>query len=542
MAYLNSFRLIKNKQRKILIITTLAVFILIVISELLKGNMTNNEPGKLLLARQYVDPGWIPQDFYINQPQKYQIIFQFIFGKLSMATGFLATSIIGRLTYYLLFALGVTLLSAEIGINFYSLLLATILFLNKQGMIAGEWIIGKLGPKGFSYAFISIALWLVLKRYYIPMAIILGLATSFHVLVGGYATISIALFLVLQILSRQIECPSLRKIGAMFIVYIVFGCFSIIPIFQHFNSSSVDSIDSHFTASYIYVFLRNPHHLNPLAWSIKMWLWLVFYISLATLICFLIHQNKFPFNSSYLSRQQKSACSQLSIFALIALIPFVLGLVISPIDRDGKFLQYYPFRFGDAILPMIACLLSCRALECSFSPIKARKVFISFCAVLVAMTYVYRGIVFIGQAFALQGFPWNYPNGIRSNGKALFTWIKDNTSENSIIISPPAKFNEFTWLSERATVAKFKHVPSDDAAIHVWYERLNDLAGNPTKWKKVGFAASKQLNDGYENLTTRQVKSLMLKYKAKYFMTASHHQLDLPIAYQDREYIIYSSY
>ncbi|KST64059.1 DUF6798 domain-containing protein [Mastigocoleus testarum] len=541
MASLNSSRLIKNKQRNILIITSLAVFTLIVISELLKGNMTNNEIGKLLLARQYVDPGWIPEDFYINQPQKYQIIFQSIFGKLSMATGFLATSIIGRMTYYLLFALGVTLLSAEIGLNFYSLLLATILFLNKQGMIAGEWIIGELGPKGFSYAFISIALWLVIKKYYIPMAIILGLATSFHVLVGGYATISIALFLVLQILSRQIECPSLRKIGAIFIVYIVFGCFSIIPIFQHFTSSSVDSIDSRFTASYIYVFLRNPHHLYPLAWSIKMWLWLVFYISLATLICFLIHKNKFPFNSSDLSSQQKSACSQLSRFALVMLIPFVLGLVIFPIDRDGKFLQYYPFRFGDAMLPMITCLLFCRALECSFPHIRVRKIFLSFCAVIVAMTYVHGGFIFIGQAFALQGFPWNHPDGIRSNGKAMFAWIKDNTPKNSVIISPPAKFNEFTWLSERATIAKFKHVPSDDATIQVWYERLNDLSGNPNKWEKVGFAVREQLNDGYANLTTRQVESLMLKYKAKYFMTASDHQLDLPIAYQDQEYIIYSS-
>jgi hypothetical protein len=43
---------------------------------------------------------------------------------------------------------------------------------------------------------------------------------------------------------------------------------------------------------------------------------------------------------------------------LISLIPFVLGVAIAPFDSQGRFLQYYPFRLADIMLPLTpACYL-----------------------------------------------------------------------------------------------------------------------------------------------------------------------------------------
>ena len=51
----------------------------------------------------------------------------------------------------------------------------------------------------------------------------------------------------------------------------------------------------------------------------------------------------------------------------------------------------------------------------------------------------------------------------------------------------------------------------------------------------------KALTDGYAHLGTDQMKNLMGEYQANYFVTRLGQQLDLPIAYQNAEHILYTS-
>jgi hypothetical protein len=75
-------------------------------------------------------------------------------------------------------------------------------------------------------------------------------------------------------------------------------------------------------------------------------------------------------------------------FALISLIPFAIGLIIAPFDRERHFVQYYPFRF----------------------PGPQQKV---------------------------------YPDQ-----KEMFDWLKGNTPGVSTVVSCP-DMDQFSWLSER---------------------------------------------------------------------------------------------
>lgn len=58
---------------------------------------------------------------------------------------------------------------------------------------------------------------------------------------------------------------------------------------------------------------------------------------------------------------------ELAEFTLISLIPFVAGVAIAFFDHQGTWLQYYPFRFGDMMLPLTTSLLLACNLETKFS-------------------------------------------------------------------------------------------------------------------------------------------------------------------------------
>src|SRR5687767_6829325 len=85
----------------------LAVFIFISFGFVLLENMGfTNEVDVLPLARQFAQPDWMPNDWYLNQPPGYRVLFSSLVGPLLATWGFLATSIVGRLVCYGLIAAG----------------------------------------------------------------------------------------------------------------------------------------------------------------------------------------------------------------------------------------------------------------------------------------------------------------------------------------------------------------------------------------------------------------------------------------------------
>ena len=269
----------------------LAVMAFLSLWLLLKLNMTGNEVDVLPLARQYADPTWIPGDWYLNQPPGYRMLFQTLFGRLIVSWGFLATSITGRLLNYGLVAAGLVFIARNLGLNLLLLLLAITLFFyphyyrgfagsigllqvgninwvallllllaiglmlagkklgiglqfpllllavslfliadNGQGLVAGESLTGGLEAKVFAYAFVLLAIGLMLRGRNRPMALLLGLATSFHVLVGGYAFLTVLGWLVLR---RKTRLLNLREFGLILLLYLAGSAFAIGSVLDH---------------------------------------------------------------------------------------------------------------------------------------------------------------------------------------------------------------------------------------------------------------------------------------------------------------------
>lgn len=516
---------------------------------LLNDNMgLFNEANMLPFARQHIDSNWIAQDWYLNQPPGYRVPFIVVFGRLAEAWGFLATSIVGRLLCYAFIASALVFLSRKLKLSTPLLLLAIALFLyintgtsgaaGEQGAAAREWLFGGVEPKMVAYGLILYAIAALFTDRLLRAALLLGLATTFHTLVGGWAFLSALGWLVLW--RRSLLLSDLRRLGLFFVFYAAASLFALQPILEQISAPKAIA---RFPASFIYVYLRTPHHLNPLAWDAGWWLKpVILLLTLGFSVFVLQRQAKRtdkPASPAHLVRVR------LVTFTLVSLIPFALGLLIAPFDQQGKFLQYYPFRFGDLMLPLNTCLLFACALEQSFADGQARKVLISVCVILLSLTCALQAIAFGTQAFALQDFP-SHPQEINSAGKEMTMWIRHNTPKAAVFVSSPVDLANFNWLTERATIAKFKLVPPTAVGVAEWLERLTDLSGRVDPWTDLSrtqdnsVSIGNKLTKGYKTLTTAQAIALMDKYQAAYFLTDSNHRLKLPVTHHNDEYTLYT--
>lgn len=508
-------------------LSTIILLAFLCLRLLLRDNMgAGNEVDVLPIAKQYVEPTWIPGDWYLNQPPSYRMLFQRLFGWLIVSWGFLTASIVGRLICYSLVAWGLVLIARQMGLHLLTLLLAMRLFLtNNQGAIAGEWLVGGFETKAVAYGLVILAIACMLRRRYSLMALLLGLATSFHVLVGGYTFITAIGWLLLRYKTRS---PRLKDWGWMLMMYLA-GSIPVLPavIQQIFTPKPTGDVAS----SYIYVFLRLPHHLNPLSWNARSWLMVIAYLALLVIsvafICF--------YRPSEDLSKQRNVCVELLEFTLISLIPFAIGLAIAPFDSQGRFLQYYPFRLGDIMLPLSTCLLFARAIQHFFTVKTKQKEFFITCCVFLSVVVIASSVKLPNNISDISQFPKKLPEET-SASQDIYAWVKNHTPKDTTFISSPIDLLNFTWLAERPIIAKWKFLPQTASGIREWYTRMSDLVGV----EKLTYTKQENFTEAYERLTTDQVKALMVKYKSPYMVTKVQHQLNLPVAYRNKTYVIYT--
>jgi hypothetical protein len=526
---------------------TAIILIFLCLRLLLDSNMSGlvwNEVDVLPLAKQFADPDWIDNDWYLNLETGYRYLFQVIFGWLIVHLGFLATSIIGRLVCYTLVAWGIVLLGQKLGLSLSYLLLATIAITYQgylQGAIAGEWFVGGLEAKAVAYGLILLAIPLMLQRKYVLITLLLGLATSFHVLVGGWAFLTTLGWFCLHPKERLLK---LKHKGWLLIIIYLIASAGAIPgsLQQLLSSPPLGNV----SPSFIYVFLRLPHHLNPFAWHPLLWLRLIIYLTIWT-GC-MIYLKKKADEQGW--KPEDYARFELSEFTFVSLIPFVAGIAIAFFDHQGTWLQYYPFRFGDMMLPLTTSLLLACTLKTKFSLQKPRLrlLLISLlgCILFTQVTFFSQQATTLRVRFAIasQDFPAQQQD-VDPQWKLMSGWIHNHTAEDEVIISHPWKLANFTWMTERATIVKLKLFPQTKDAIVEYYQRLNDLSGGAVA--RIYFGDEeldqrktvKAISAGFSRLNTSQVQQLMTKYESNYFLTNESHHLNLPIVHTQTPYILY---
>jgi len=518
-------------------ITILAVTALICLQVLLTevmGDKGSNEVDVLPLARQYADSNWLPQDWYLRQPPGYRLLFQALFGWLIVNWGFLLTCLVGRIMCYSLVAAGIVLIGRRMGLSPLLMLLAIAFFLQNQSLVAGEWLVGGLEAKSVAYGLVLLAIGLMLEGRYLLMALLLGLATSFHVLVGIWAFLTVLVWLVLK---QKSFLTGIQFFGLFVPLYFTASAFGIgAAVKQLITPTPTGSV----LPSYVYVFVRLPHHLNPMSWPAGWWVKPLAYMLVLTLSIGILwyQQSK---KSLQLSREHVARI-RLAEFTLLSMVPFIVGLAISPFDSNGSLLQYYPFRLGDVMLPLNTCLLFACVLKETL--MGKRRWLLLICILLLSWKCSTQSVSFKNQLLALREFPSQEQN-VDPQWRALCTWIRDYTPRDATVLTPPVEFSNFTWLAERASIVKFKLFPQNKQGIPSWYERISDLGGDLSKWLQATpthriSQFEEILTHNYNHLATDEVKSLMVKYHSNFFVAHAQQQLDLPIVYSNSLYTLYT--
>ena len=497
-----------------------------------------NELHHLPLSRNFVEPSWLAGDIYYSEPSGYRLLFQLIFGPLTTAVGFLATSIIGRIFGYLAIAVGLWTLSRRLGIRLLTLLVAIGLFVyvrRPQGVMAGEWLMGSVEPKVFAYSAVFMALSAAFVGRYLWMTAWLGIAASFHALVGGWSSIVMLLWLLWR--RRDVLLDGRRWLAAL-AIYGVTSVFALTAVLTQVLSPVEES---RVLPSYIYSFLRNPHHVNPMAWPLDEWLLLVAYLVVfgGSVFYVLVKQD----NSDLPRTETTEYRSDFVCFVLCSLILFGAGILVAPLDRNGQILQYYPFRVGDLMLALGASLFLALALEKVL--FRHRRGAIAL-TLIILIGFGAEATRFYSYGMALRDFPGD-EQGVNPELKSLGIWIKQHVPEGELVISPPVQLDQLAWLSERPAVAKFRFVPSASSAdVDAWYERMSDLGGGIDLLSYVDRRSDARrkvrgaLSDAYNGLSTAQISNLMDKYQSSYAVTVVSQQLELPVLYENARYRLYT--
>ena len=461
-----------------------------------------NEADKLPLALQRIRPDWLPGDWYLNHPQPHQWLFLELAGRVLNSLGMVAGAVVIRCSGYALWCWGMAGVAAELGLGLPWLLAGLALWLPRQGMVAGEWMLGSAEPKTFAYGLLLLAFVSWRRSCSGWAGLQAGLACSAHVLVGGYGALSLAALAWLR--SAQLRMRWWPAIAAALV-----GAFALYrPVLGRLVQLATPAPANPLRMSpiWLYVPFRHPHHLVPSTWG-RGWLLVVVVLLGWMVVGHWLRRAAV----TRLSEHELEACRDLWRWSALALVPFGVGLLLSLVDADGFALQLYPFRLADTLLPLTLVLLGARALQAlvvergrlsrSLQPIGAVAV---AALLLLAAVLTSRGAVLRpGQAFALP-----------PEKAMLYPSLMASTPHGARVLTPPGGFSDLALRTSRSPVVQFRQVPGSMGLLGEWARRLADLAGGAHQLREGpgGAAAERRLMTAYTRLNSQDLALLARRY------------------------------
>lgn len=502
-----------------------------------------NESHYLTKAKHAWDTSWCSGDLFLSSSFSHWLFYA-LTGWLNEFLTLSQVAWVGRFATWTLIAFAWQRLNESVslkrGMSVFSA--ALFLLLNERFHLAGEWVVGGFEAKGFAYGFVILALASFVKRKPAHVWILLGVATAFHVLVGGWAWIAVALALMIERYQSLSE-PSLseprssesklnfttsfpsRANLTWFLIGIGISLVGVVP--PLIADQSATGVEAN-AASLIYVNERIAHHLNFAAFPAAN---VVRFLALTLAVLWAATQLKRRWNLS------TNDWRRVLLFAIGSLVISFSGMVLSGISEQGEsaaawsysLLRFYWFRLADFAVPASLSLACCLMLRELFRDANAdsssgaansgssglgRKICIGvfMTAILGATTAMicerYADIRPRADRLSLPTYDDNSKRTIDTyeNWKRVCFWARDNTSEDAVFITPAAQ-QTFKWYAGRTEVVCWKDVPQDAAAMIEWRQRVLEL-----------YEPQRRYETGLMSYSDDQLRSLAQRYKATHMI------------------------
>lgn len=462
-----------------------------------------NEPHYLGKAKHYWSPEWCKGDFFFESADAH-LVFFWTFGWVTKFFSLTTSAWIGRIAVWTLFAASWrSLVRTVTGVPWGSFLSTAILLPTIQfAHLSGEWLIGGIEAKGFAYAFVFWGIAKAVEKKWNSVWPLLGIASSFHILVGGWAVIAC---LIAWCLHRKSDELSILQLAVWLVLG---GCCALpglIPAIQLTAQATTEELRE---ASVTYTFRRLSHHLVFHRFHLTRWCYF------GVLIIAWWFATKWSPAIQQLQRLKSIVIGSLVIAAggiavdyLLRPMPNAAPELIAKFEGlRANLLRYYWFRLSDVLVPAgfsIALVASLKhgvpasdsttprdsaASDDSVSsgdtrPSKLRYAFpiaLLFAAIGIGMAMGSHGVR--ARSLSLQQQNWRvFPPEISdeqvdADWLDVCVWIRDaqNTPTTSLFLTPTRQ-QTFKWSAHRPDVVTWKDVPQDAGSLIEWWKRRKEV-------------------------------------------------------------------
>jgi hypothetical protein len=494
-----------------------------------------NESHYLCRLKHYWDPSWCVGDLFLDSPDT-QLVFIWLFGWITRLVSLTATAWIGRVIAWTVIAWAWQRLSWRIVPRRFAAVLSAALFLglNYYLNMAGEWVVGGVEAKCFAYALVLWALRQMLDGRWNQVWLLLGAATAFHPIVGGWSGLVCAGIWLIDGRHEQnlwSMVPGLAGGGLL-------GLIGVVPALLLTWGVSPDVVTE---SSRIYVFDRLPHHLAPLtlptaevtrrltghAALLAVW------AGLSAVLWRMRVRDDHDLTTGDEAFAPYRTLRRIAWFAVGAACLAAIGLTIelslaSRPELAAKLLRYYWFRLTDFAAAIAVALQIAALLAIAFQ----RRSHLAKPALLA---------VIVAGAWYPATACWNRmqsPNSPSDSKVSDFPawvevcdWITANTPPDALFLTPRLNLS-FKWRTGRPEVVNRKDIPQDAVGIVAWHDRLKDIYTTQ-------FGGVDQNVDSVGALGDERVRELAKKYHAKYVLSDRGQLLSLPIVFENEEYVVY---
>ncbi|MEE4218808.1 MAG: DUF6798 domain-containing protein [Xanthomonadales bacterium] len=483
------------------------VFLLTALNYSLKNTLSMGEAQTFTYAKSFADPDYVPDDWFLSREAPLRLPYQVLVYPLVKVLPLSTAALTARLLGYLFVSIAIGLLASRLRIHpFYtSIAVATYLLFDQSLLPGQEWIFKLAESKTIAYGLVLMALYCVTGKRYQVAGALLGLATTMHILVGGWSTL--AMILVVLVYCK----PPWKEFFLTGAWWIVTGSFAVYSMLDRLLETPAE-VDEQF--QHIWTYFRNVHYVD-----ITRWNWLAF--PTIVFVFLLIALWKTP--RMHPGRPEFVVVSR---FALFTLAPFAAGLMVFPFSFGPKLLQLLPFRVADTLIPLLGLLITIPLL---FRPDVFHRLRLPLASLLllVGLISAYNGLqrgIHQYQLYPDGGY-W----GSSSETVQLHTLceeVKRESPPGSRIIASP-KLNVIPYLCERPVVVSFRDVPTEQADIAEWYRRLIDFNGG-TPPRQRGYSAASEIERNFNRLSTEEYLRLGQKYEGDYLLVNRPDRLNLP--------------
>jgi len=470
-----------------------------------------NEAHYLCRARHFWNPSWISGDFFLDSADAHSV-FCATLGWLTLFLSLEQFAWVGRFLVWSALAWSWTRLSRAVvpGAGWSVLTAAAFLAVLDATQLAGEWVVGGLEAKGLAYAFVFAGLAQAVRGRWDRCWLWWGLASSFHVLVGGWMVL--AGFWAWLWIGRSDR--SFRQIVPGIILGGLFSLPGLVPVLAMNLGQPADAVVQ---ADFVYVFHRLPHHLYWPWFALERRVAHLALVALWLALLLILFARARPRRDRRAQRLELLVSGALVLSAVGFAIPYAV-----PPDSPwlAALLKYYWFRLADVLIPLGVVLglpVLARGLRRTApQPVRTRWVGWASCALLVLIASAH----LVDQARQkLSGAPSRL---FRADQVALARdwehacrWIARETPRDARFLTP-AWSASFHWYAERAEVVNRKDLPQDASGINAWWERYLAVHYSP------------ELGRYVPSLNARdpaKLQALAARYQADYLLVESSPEL-----------------